>query len=172
MRVDLQSDSMYLSSLWSWPSFLGTTTLSSTWSRSCLYSALSLSLRILRLNYIFFDFFLSFSRLLDLHPHLSTLSSKQICYDCGVSAPSIFLEGLFVRGRVLLPTAFNGQYDPSLLVDGLRGPCFSIPLQPRLGLLTHFPQQATSYFPCLLCYLLHSLFLSPSPCLFQAIFKS
>lgn len=161
---------MYLSSLWSCPSFLGTTTLSSTWSRSCLYSALSLSLRILRLNSIFFDFFLSFSRLLDLHPHLSTLSSKQICYDCDASATSISLEGLFARGHAQSPTSSNGLYVPSLLAGGLRGPCFSIPPRARLGLLTHFPQQLTSYFPCLYCCFLF-LFIFLCPCLFQARFK-
>lgn len=53
---------MYFSSLWSCPSFFGTTTFTSTLSRSCLYSTLSLSLRSFRLNSIFFDFFLSFSR--------------------------------------------------------------------------------------------------------------
>lgn len=66
MSVHLHSDSMYFSYLWSCPSFLGTTIFTYRYSRSCLYSALSLSLLAFLLNYIFFAFFFSLSLLRDL----------------------------------------------------------------------------------------------------------
>lgn len=93
---------MYLSYLWSWPSFLGTTIFTYKFSRSCLYSALSLSLFCLRLNSIFFDFFFYFSRLRlrDLDDkNLFTWSSREFCfYFCYVlSVIFIFWWGWFFQ---------------------------------------------------------------------------
>lgn len=103
--VDLHNDSTYFSYLWSCPSLRGTRIFTYTISRSCLYSTLSLSLRPLRLNYTFFDFFFYFSLLRDLNRIIATLISRHFdCYD-DESALFTFLLGLFSTNLAQLPVA-------------------------------------------------------------------
>jgi hypothetical protein len=88
--VDLHNDSTYFSYLWSCPSLRGTRIFTYTISRSCLYSTLSLSLRPLRLNYTFFDFFLSFSLLRDLNHLIVTLINRHFDYYADANALFLF----------------------------------------------------------------------------------
>ena len=118
MSVHLQSDSMYFSYLWSCPNFFGTTTFTYKYSRSCLYSALSLSLLAFLLNYIFFAFFFSLSLLRDLTHIILTLSEIRSC--CVESAPFPFLLGLFATDRAQSPLSFISTTFISLTSPPLR----------------------------------------------------